>query len=40
VHIHLGCEHAFFNDARPEVYNAAASAVAFDRTVELFRSTL
>jgi carboxymethylenebutenolidase len=40
MHIHAGCEHAFFNDTRPEVYDAAASAEAFDRTIELFRSTL
>ena len=40
MHIHPGAEHAFFNDARPEVYDAAASAVAFDRTVGLFRSAL
>jgi carboxymethylenebutenolidase len=40
LHIHPGCQHAFFNDARPEVYDAAASAVAFERTVGLFRTTL
>ena len=40
VHIHPGCDHAFFNDARPEVYDAAESALAFDRTVGLFRSSL
>ena len=40
LHIHPGAQHAFFNDTRPEVYDAAASAIAFDRTVELFRSTL
>ena len=40
LHIHPGCQHAFFNDARPEVYDAAASAVAFERTVGLFRTSL
>ncbi len=40
VHIHAGADHAFFNDARPEVYDAAASQVAFDRTVALFHDTL
>ena len=40
LHIHPGCEHAFFNDTRPEVYDAAASQVAFERTVELFRAAL
>lgn len=40
LHIHPGCQHAFFNDDRPEVYDAAASAVAFERTVALFRASL
>ena len=38
LHIHAGCEHAFFNDSRPEVYNATASAEAWTRTVALFNS--
>ncbi len=40
MHVHAGADHAFFNDARPEVYDAEASRVAFDRTVDLFRTTL
>ncbi|HEY3484174.1 MAG TPA: dienelactone hydrolase family protein [Ilumatobacteraceae bacterium] len=40
MHIHEGCEHAFFNDTRPEVYDAAHSAEAFARTVDLFQRTL
>lgn len=40
LHIHAGAQHAFFNDARPDVYDAAASEVAWGRTTELFRSTL
>jgi carboxymethylenebutenolidase len=40
LHIHPGTDHAFFNDARPEVYDAEASTLAFHRTVDLFRSTL
>jgi len=32
--------HAFFNDDRPEVYNPEASASAWARTLELFRSRL
>lgn len=40
LHVHSGTHHAFFNDTRPEVFDAAASAVAFGRTLELFRSTL
>lgn len=40
MHIHDGCYHAFFNDARPEVYSADASAEAWARTIDLFRTTL
>lgn len=40
LHVHAGADHAFFNDSRPEVYDASASAVAFERTLELFASTL
>lgn len=40
MHIHTRCHHAFFNDTRPEVYDAAAAQVAFARTVELFRASL
>ena len=40
MHIHPGCQHAFFNDTRPEVHDAAASAEAWARTVALFQSTL
>ena len=40
LHIHPGAHHAFFNDARPEVYDATEAAVAFSRTLELFRTTL
>ena len=40
MHIHDGCHHAFFNDTRPEVYDAEHSAEAFGRTVGLFRSVL
>lgn len=38
--IHPGAEHAFFNDARPEVYNAAEAESAWADTIEFFRSTL
>ena len=40
LNIHEGCHHAFFNDSRPDVYDRPASAVAFARTIELFRATL
>jgi carboxymethylenebutenolidase len=35
-----GTGHAFFNDDRPEVYNGAASASAWARTLEFFRTRL
>jgi carboxymethylenebutenolidase len=40
VYDYPGTEHAFFNDTRPEVYDADAAALAWDRTVELFRKRL
>jgi carboxymethylenebutenolidase len=33
-------EHAFFNDTRPEVYDAVASAAAWDRVLAFFRAEL
>ena len=38
--IYNECDHAFFNDTRPEVYNADAAATAWLRVLDLFRSTL
>ena len=35
-----GTDHAFFNDTRPEVYNAEAAATAWRRTVEFLRDRL
>jgi carboxymethylenebutenolidase len=40
VYDYPGTHHAFFNDDRPEVYNRDASALAWARTLELFRSRL
>ena len=40
THIYPGADHAFFNDTRPEVYDADASADAWRRTVEFFRQHL
>lgn len=40
LHIHQGCHHAFFNDSRPEVFDDAASVMAFSRTLDLFRAEL
>ena len=34
------CDHAFFNDDRPEVYNAEAAQIAWERTLDLFRENL
>jgi len=38
--VHPGCDHAFFNDTRPEVYNAAEAAAAWGSTVEFLRRNL
>lgn len=38
--IHPGVDHAFFNDDRPEVYDAAASASAFADTVEFLHAAV
>jgi carboxymethylenebutenolidase len=38
--IYPGCEHAFFNDARPEVYDADAASTAWYRTLDFFRTHL
>ena len=40
VNIYPNTDHAFFNDTRPEVYNADASADAWRRTVEFLRKHL
>jgi carboxymethylenebutenolidase len=37
VHVYPNADHAFFNDDRPEVYNAAAADDAWGRTLEFFR---
>jgi carboxymethylenebutenolidase len=40
IHVHEGCHHAFFNDARPEVYSAEHALAAWERTLVLFREEL
>ena len=39
-HVYTGTQHAFFNDTRPEVYDAEVSQVAWDRMLALFRAHL
>lgn len=40
ITIHADCDHAFFNDTRPEVYSADASEQAWAETLDFMRSTL
>lgn len=40
VYDYPGTGHAFFNDDRPEVYDGAAAATAWARTLKLLRSQL
>jgi carboxymethylenebutenolidase len=40
VSVYPSADHAFFNDTRPEVYNAEAANDAWTRTIELFRQNL
>lgn len=40
VKIYSGADHAFFNDQRPEVYNAEAAADSWQRTIDFLRQHL
>jgi carboxymethylenebutenolidase len=40
IKIYPGAKHGFFNDTRPEAYNAAAAADAWQRTLKFFRERL
>jgi carboxymethylenebutenolidase len=40
AHTYPGTDHAFFNDTRPEVYDAAAAADAWRRTLAFLRAHL
>lgn len=39
-HIYPGTAHAFFNDARPDVYNAEAAQLSWERTLAFYRQHL
>jgi len=39
-HLYPGVDHAFFNEDRPEAYDAAAAALLWERTVAFLRSQL
>jgi carboxymethylenebutenolidase len=40
IHIYPGVDHAFFNDERADVYDKAAAADAWRRTLAFFRTNL
>jgi len=40
IHIYPNTDHAFFNDTRPEVYDAEASKQSWERTLAFFRRHL
>jgi carboxymethylenebutenolidase len=40
LHVHPGVDHAFFNDTRPEVYDAAEAQKAWDETLVFLRAHL
>jgi carboxymethylenebutenolidase len=40
IHIYPGTDHAFFNDTRPEVHDAEASVLAWQRTIEFLHDRL
>jgi carboxymethylenebutenolidase len=40
IHIYPEADHGFFNDTRPEVFDPAASALAWSRTIEFLRSQI
>ena len=39
-HIYPDTQHAFFNDARPEIYNAAAAQSSWQRTLAFYKKHL
>jgi carboxymethylenebutenolidase len=39
-HVYPDTQHGFFNDTRPEVYNAEAARLTWDRTLAFYRQHL
>jgi carboxymethylenebutenolidase len=39
-HTYPGVDHAFFNESRPDVYNADAAKDAWQRSLRFFRENL
>jgi len=39
-HVYPGADHAFFNDTRPEVYDAPAATLAWERTLDFLHTHL
>jgi len=39
-HVYPGAQHAFFNDTRPEVYNAEVARLSWERTLAFYRQHL
>ena len=39
-HIYPGTAHGFFNDTRPDVHDAEASKLTWERTLAFFRQHL
>jgi carboxymethylenebutenolidase len=40
VQVYNGCSHGFFNDTRPDVYNAKDAKDAWERSLKLFDQNL
>jgi carboxymethylenebutenolidase len=40
LHVYPGTQHAFFNEARPDLYDAAAATLSWDRTLQFLAQHL
>ena len=38
--VHPGVDHAFFNDTRPEVYDAETAGMCWQQTIGFFKTNL